>query len=605
MKDENNDKVETAGENGAGGDAEVSSLDTLRHSAAHVLAQAVKNIYPTAKLAIGPAVRDGFYYDFEFKTPITDEDFPKIEAEMARIVKADLPFVRKEVARRTALKLMRDGGETYKVDIINKLPDEAVISLYSQGDFTDLCRGPHLPSTGGVKAFKLTSVAGAYWRGDEKNKMLTRVYGTAFFTQKELDAHLARLEEAKRRDHRRLGPALELFHIDDTAPGMPYLLPRGMRIFNSLVDFWRTEHYKRGYKEISGPVLSHKKLWETSGHWGHYKDNMFLIENEGKPAEYAVKPMNCPNSIIVYQTKVRSYRELPLRFSTVDVIHRNEKSGTLHGLLRVQMFRQDDAHIFITREQIASEINGILDISDKFYSVLGLKYRAALSTRPVDFMGDIALWDKAEAELKTILNARYGESGYSINEGDGAFYGPKIDIKMEDAIGREWQLGTIQLDFQLPLNFNLSYAAADGSRLPPVLIHRVVYGSLERFMGVLIEHFAGAFPFWLSPVQVGIVPIKPQHNDYAQKILDALVDERVYAEVDTEDSPMGGKIKNYQLAKTPYILVVGDREVAEGTVSVRIRGGAQVQGVKPDAFVAVCRRLLKEKNLELITQFTE
>jgi len=584
--------------------ASASALETLRHSASHVLAQAVKNIYPTVKLAIGPATKDGFYYDFDFKTPVTADDFPKIEKEMQRIIKADIPFVLSEVSRQQALKSMKFFNEDYKVELINDLPKGTVISFYTQGDFTDLCKGPHLKSTGEIKAVKLISVAGAYWRGSEKNKMLTRIYGTAFLTKKELDEYIDRLEQAKLRDHRKLGTEAELYYIDDTAPGMPFLLPRGLKIQQALLDFWRTEHAKQGYNEISGPLISHKKLWETSGHWGHYKDNMFLIENEdGKPAEYAVKPMNCPNAISVYRTKVRSYRDLPLRYSTCDVIHRNEKSGTLHGLLRVQMFRQDDAHTFITKGQIADEINNILDIADKFYNILGLKYQTALSTRPESFMGGIEDWDKAEAGLKDVLDKRYGADNYIINEGDGAFYGPKIDIKMEDAIGRSWQLGTIQLDFQLPQSFGLHYTESDGSRVPPVLIHRVIYGSLERFMGVLIEHFGGIFPFWLSPVQVGIVPIKPEHNAYAKAVFDQLIDERIYAEADYGDSAMGGKISAYRAAKAPYTLVIGDKEVAEGVVSVRIRGGKQVNGVKLESFIGACRRLLKEKPLGLTEEF--
>jgi len=579
-------------------------LETLRHSASHVLAQAVRNIYPTVKLAIGPSTKDGFYYDFDFKTPVTADDFPKIEQEMARIIKADMPFVRKEVSRQAALKLTKGSGEDYKTELISELPAGTAISFYTQGDFTDLCRGPHIERTGGIKAVKLISVAGAYWRGSEKNKMLTRIYGTAFETKKELDEYIHNLEEAKRRDHRKLGPAMDLYHIDETAPGMPFLLPRGLKIQQALVDFWRIEHLKEGYQEISGPQISHKKIWETSGHWGHYKENMFLIENEdGKPAEYAVKPMNCPNAITVFQTKVRSYRDLPLRYSTCDVIHRNEKSGTLHGLLRVQMFRQDDAHIFITKSQIATEINDILNIADRFYKILGLKYTATLSTRPESFIGAIEDWDKAEAELKDILDGRYGAGNYAVSEGDGAFYGPKIDIKMEDAIGRSWQLGTIQLDFQLPQSFGLLYTESDGSRQPPILIHRVVYGSLERFMGVLIEHFAGIFPFWLSPVQVGIVPIKPQHNAYAKEIFEKLIDERIYAEANYEDLPMGGKVNDYRAAKAPYTLVIGDKEMAEGAVSVKIRGGKQVNGVKIESFIAACRKMLKEKPLGLIEEF--
>ncbi|GHU98176.1 threonine--tRNA ligase [Clostridia bacterium] len=577
-------------------------LETLRHSASHILAQAVKNIYPTVKLAIGPAVKEGFYYDFEFKTPVTAEDFPQIEKEMEAIVRADQKFERAEVTRKKALDLMRAAGEDYKAELINDLPEGEKITLYKNGAFTDLCRGPHVESTGKVKAFKLTSVAGAYWRGSEKNKMLTRIYGTAFFTKEELDAYLVQVEEAKRRDHRVLGKQLELFHIDDTAPGMPFFLPRGWRVFQNLMTFWRREHLKAGYQEISGPQISHKKIWETSGHWGHYRDNMFLIDNAGKPVDFAIKPMNCPNAITVYQIKVRSYRDLPLRYSTNDVIHRNEKSGTLHGLLRVQMFRQDDAHIFVRKNQIAEEINAIINLADKLYGVLGLKCRATLSTRPEDFMGDKADWDKAEAELKSILDGRYGVNGYSTDEGGGAFYGPKIDFKMEDAIGREWQLGTVQLDFQLPLNFGLTYTESDGSLVPPVLIHRAVYGSVERFLGVLIEHFAGAFPFWLAPVPVGIVPIKPQHNEYALKVKERLVEEGIYAEIDLNDAHMSNKIKEYQLAKAPYILVVGDKEMQNGTVAVRIRGGSQIVA-GADAFIAAVTELNKSRALELTAAF--
>ena len=572
-------------------------LETLRHSAAHVLAQAVKNIYPTVKLAIGPAIKDGFYYDFDFLTPITADDFPKIEKEMERIVRAGQAFGRSEATRAKAIDIMAGAGEDYKVELIAELPEGEAITLYKNGPFTDLCRGPHVENTGEIKAFKLTSVAGAYWRGSEKNKMLTRIYGTAFFTKAELDAYLAQVEEAKRRDHRVLGRQMELFHIDDTAPGMPFFLPRGWRIYQNLMKLWRAEHAKAGYQEISGPQISHKKIWETSGHWGHYRDNMFLIDNEKAPVEYAIKPMNCPNAVVVYQTKVRSYRDLPLRYSTNDVIHRNEKSGTLHGLLRVQMFRQDDAHIFCAKKQIAAEIGSIIDLAGKLYGVLGLKCTATLSTRPVDFMGGIEDWDRAESELKAILDARYGE-GYDTDEGGGAFYGPKIDFKMEDAIGREWQLGTVQLDFQLPQSFGLAYAENDGSLIPPVMIHRAIFGSLERFIGVLTEHFAGAFPFWLAPVQVGIVPIKPEHNEYALSIKEKLEAAGVYAEADLNDIHMSNKIKEYQLAKAPYILVLGGKEMENKTAAVRIRGGRQAV-MDADAFVALAAGLVKDRALEL------
>lgn len=572
------------------------------HSASHVMGQAIKRIWPDAQLTIGPAVDNGFYYDVDLKHAITPDDYPIIEAEMRKIVKADYPIEYSVKSREEALAWAEKEHETYKTELIEALPEDETISFYGQGEWADLCAGPHIRSTGQIKAFKIMSLAGAYWHGDENNKMLQRVYGVAFPKKSLLDEHLAKLEEAQKRDHRKLGPQLDLFFLDDTAPGMPYWLPKGWKLFNTLLEFWRDEHEKRGYQEISSPQINYNKLWRQSGHWDHYKDNMFVIpisENE----IYGVKPMNCPNAIVVYKRKTRSYRDLPLRLSDCDVLHRKEKSGQLHGLLRVQMFRQDDSHNFITENQIYDEINGILDIADLFYGIFGLEYRPELSTRPADFMGDIALWDKAEAALKEILDKRYGEGGYDINEGDGAFYGPKIDIMMKDALDRTWQMGTIQVDFQLPRNFDLTYMDKDGEFKVPVMIHRVIYGSLERFIGLLIESTAGKFPFWLSPLQVGIVPVREFHNEYAQSIADQLRDHRIRVEVDDRDAQMGGKISKFRKELLPYILIVGDKEKEANTVSVRIRDGVQLHNIPVDAFLKVVDIMNKKRELQLRDSF--
>ena len=574
-----------------------------RHSMSHILAKAMLELYPTAQLAIGPPISDGFYYDFALPTTLSTADHAPIEAKMREVMLRKEAFTRKELTRAEALELFKN--QPFKVELINDLPEGEAITTYETGDdFVDLCAGPHVENAQELLpwAFSVASVTGAYWRGDAERPMLQRVYVYAFPTKDELKKHLALLEEAKKRDHRKLGPQLDLFFMDDTAPGMPYWLPKGWKLFNCLMDFWREEHEKRGYQEISAPQINEVSLWKTSGHWAHYQDNMFIVPLSEEQT-FAVKPMNCPNAMIVYQRKSRSYRDLPLRFSDCDVLHRKEVSGTLHGLLRVQMFRQDDSHNFITEDQIADEINAIMDIADLFYGVFGMEYRPELSTRPADFMGDPALWDKAEAELKEILDKRYGEGNYGINEGDGAFYGPKIDIMMKDALGRVWQMGTAQLDFQLPRSFKLTYADKDGTLKTPVVIHRVVYGSMERFIGLLLEHFAGAFPYWISPVQVGIVPIREQHGEYALQIRDRLREAGVRCEIDLEDETMGSKIKNYRLAKLPYVLIVGDEEMNAGTVSLRTRSGKQVNGISLDAFLAACTEMRKTRALELCEEF--
>ena len=580
----------------------VEAIEMGRHSLAHVLAKAVTELYSDVKLAIGPAIDTGFYYDFDIPTSISDVDFEKIETRMAEIIKRREPFVRKEISTDNALMLFQQ--EPYKLELINALDGKEDISIYYLGDdFFDLCRGPHVADTSELRgwSFKISAVAGAYWRGDEKNPMLQRVYVHAYPTKAELREYLNFLEEAKKRDHRKLGPQLDLFFMDDTAPGMPYWLPSGWKMFNILLDFWREEHEKRNYHEISSPLVNSNSLWKTSGHWEHYKDNMFIIPLSEEQV-FAVKPMNCPNAMLVYQRKTRSYRDLPLRFSDCDVLHRNEVSGTLHGLLRVQMFRQDDSHNFISEDQIYSEINSILDIADLFYDVFGLTYSPVLSTRPADFMGDIALWDEAEKELKAVLDARYGDD-YQINEGDGAFYGPKIDIMMKDALNRVWQMGTIQLDFQLSRNFGLTYTDRDGQQKIPVVVHRVVYGSIERFMGILIEHFAGKFPFWITAQQVGIVPVQDSHIDYANEIAEKLRFEKIRTQVDASNGTMGNKIKSFRQELYPYILIVGDKEKENGTISLRVRTGKQVNNISLESFIVACKHMTETHALELCEEF--
>ena len=539
----------------------------FRHTTSHIMAQAIKRLYPDTKLAIGPSIEDGFYYDIDRETPLVAEDLEKIEAEMKKIVKEDLPIKQYTMPRSEAIAYFKEKDEPYKVELIEDLPEDAVISFYSQGEFTDLCAGPHLMSTKPVKAFKLTSLAGAYWRGSEKNKMLQRVYGTSYPKKAELEEYLHMMEEAKKRDHRKLGKELGLFMMREEGPGFPFFLPKGMELKNQLLDYWREIHKKAGYVEISTPIMLSRHLWETSGHWDHYKDNMYttVIDDE----DFAIKPMNCPGGILVYESEPRSYRDLPLRMGELGLVHRHEKSGQLHGLMRVRCFTQDDAHIFMTPEQVRDEIKGVVKLINEVYSLFGFKYHVELSTRPEDSMGSDEDWDMATEALRGALD----DLGlpYVVNEGDGAFYGPKIDFHLEDSIGRTWQCGTIQLDFQLPLRFNLEYTGADGEKHRPIMIHRVIFGSIERFIGILIEHFAGAFPTWLAPVQVKVLPISDKYMGYAQKVLDELNNSGVRAEIDTRAEKIGYKIREAQMKKIPYMLVVGAKEEEDGLVSVRSR----------------------------------
>ena len=539
----------------------------FRHTTSHIMAQAIKRLYPDTKLAIGPSIEDGFYYDIDRETPLVAEDLENIEAEMKKIVKEDLPIKQYTMPRSEAIAYFKEKDEPYKVELIEDLPEDSVISFYSQGEFTDLCAGPHLMSTKPVKAFKLTSLAGAYWRGSEKNKMLQRVYGTSYPKKAELEEYLHMMEEAKKRDHRKLGKELGLFMMREEGPGFPFFLPKGMELKNQLLDYWREIHKKAGYVEISTPIMLSRHLWETSGHWDHYKDNMYttVIDDE----DFAIKPMNCPGGILVYESEPRSYRDLPLRMGELGLVHRHEKSGQLHGLMRVRCFTQDDAHIFMTPEQVRDEIKGVVKLINEVYSLFGFKYHVELSTRPEDSMGSDEDWDMATEALRGALD----DLGlpYVVNEGDGAFYGPKIDFHLEDSIGRTWQCGTIQLDFQLPLRFNLEYTGADGEKHRPIMIHRVIFGSIERFIGILIEHFAGAFPTWLAPVQVKVLPISDKYMDYAQKVLDELNNSGVRAEIDTRAEKIGYKIREAQMKKIPYMLVVGAKEEEDGLVSVRSR----------------------------------
>ena len=580
-------------------------LANYRHSMAHVLAKAVIELWGNdVQYAIGPQVDDGFYYDFKLDHNISKDDYPAIENKMREILKRKESWTRKEISRDEALNLFKD--QKYKTELICDLPADEVISIYYTGDdFVDLCRGPHIESSQELLsvAFQIKFVSGSYWRGDEHNDQLQRVYVYAFPDKKQLKDHLDMIKEAMERDHKKLGPELELFMFHETAPGMPYWLPKGWAMYNALLSYWRKEHLPHGYQEISAPVLNEKQLWVTSGHWAHYQNGMFIAPVD-ENTTFAIKPMNCPNAINVYRNRGRSYKELPLRYSQTDVIHRREKSGELNGLFRVQEFHQDDAHIFVTEEQIESEISDIMDIAKSIYATFGLTYTAELSTRPDDFMGDIALWDKAEASLKSILTDKFGADGFEINEGDGAFYGPKIDLGMRDCLGRQWQMGTIQLDFQLPLNFNLKYVAPDGSLKQPVMIHRAIFGSFERFIGILIEHFKGQFPLWLSPVQVAVVPIRPEHNDYAKKIADLLLDSDIRFEVDYSDQNMKNKIKRFKLERVPYVLVVGDKEAENETVAVNIRGVKDNKfGVPLAQFIDNVKAQQKQFTLDLNTEF--
>ena len=564
-----------------------------RHSLAHVMAKAIMKLYPKTKLTIGPAIEDGFYYDLDTAESFTEDVLPKIEKEMKNIISHNEKFVRREVSKAEALEMFKDNE--YKTELINELPENEVISVYYLGDdFVDLCRGPHVESTGKLQNFgyKLAKINGAYWRGNEKNKMLQRVYAYAFKDKKKLADYLNMLEEAKKRDHRKLGREQELFFFDETAPGMAYWLPKGFTILNTLINFWRDEHQKRGYQEFSGPQLNSSILWKTSGHWDHYKEDMYVLkDSDGK--EQALKPMNCPNSIKVFASKMRSYKDLPLRFNDVDVIHRNEKSGQLNGLFRVRMFRQDDSHNYITEDQIGSEIKEIIKIADYIYGVFGLDYQLTLSTRPQDFMGEIETWNKAESDLRAVLDELCGKGNYRVNEGDGAFYGPKIDIKMKDCLGREWQMGTVQLDFQLPMRFGITYVDAEGEKKTPIMIHRAILGSFERFIGIITEHFAGPFPLWLSPVQVVVAPLTDRNAEYAKSVYEKLQAAGIRVELDDRNEKIGYKIRESQLMKNPYFLILGDEEQNNQTISYRARKNVQENGVKLDDFIAKIKQEIK------------
>lgn len=566
----------------------------LRHTASHILAQAVKRLYPDVKLGIGPAIANGFYYDLDTEHTFTPEDLDKIQAEMTAIVKENLSLVRVEVSRDEAVAMFNEQGEDYKVELIRDLPEDAVISLYRQGDFVDLCAGPHVSSTGKVKAIKLQSLAGAYWRGDSDRKMLQRIYGTAFEKKAELDAYLTMLEEAAKRDHRKLGRELDLFSIQDEGPGFPFFHPKGMVIRNELENFWRKLHVKYGYQEIKTPIILHQRLWQQSGHWDHYRDNMYFTKIDGE--DYAVKPMNCPGGILVYRTQHHSYRDLPLRTCELGLVHRHELSGALHGLMRVRSFTQDDAHIFMLPSQIKTEIQGVIDLFNTVYSVFGLSYHAELSTRPDDSMGSDEVWETATNALKEALDEL--KMPYKINEGDGAFYGPKIDFHLQDSIGRTWQCGTIQLDMLMPEKFDLTYVGEDGQRHRPVMIHRVAYGSLERFIGILIEHYAGAFPTWLAPVQVEILPITDRQQAYADEIAAALREQDIRVEIDDRSEKIGYKIREAQVQKIPYMLVVGDKEAESKTVAVRHRAHGDIGVQQLESFMNHILKEIADKSAE-------
>ncbi|WP_018249037.1 threonine--tRNA ligase [Orenia marismortui] len=556
-------------------------LEVYRHTAAHVLAQAVKRLYDDVKLAIGPTIDDGFYYDFDMEHRISEEDFEKIEKEMKKIINEKYAIKREVLSKEEAIELMKELGEDYKVELIEELEDDTV-SIYTQGEFRDLCRGPHLPSTGKLKnnAFKLLSVAGAYWRGDENNKMLQRVYATAFYKKAQLDEHLERLEEAKKRDHRKLGKQLDLFSLQEEGPGFPFFHPKGMVLRNQLVDFWKEEHRKAGYQEIKTPIILNQSLWKQSGHWDHYRDDMYFTQIDEQ--DFAVKPMNCPGGILVYKDKKHSYRDLPIRMGELGLVHRHELSGTLHGLMRVRNFTQDDAHIFCLPSQIEEELTGVIKLVDTIYNAFGFKYNVELSTKPDKAMGSDELWDQATSALEEAIKAN--DLDYEINEGDGAFYGPKIDFHLEDCLGRTWQCGTIQLDFQMPERFDLTYVGSDGEEHRPVMIHRAIYGSLERFMGILIEHYAGAFPTWLAPVQAQIIPITDNHIDYSYKVKEELESAGIRVDVDIRQEKVGYKIREAQVQQIPYMLIIGDDEVESETVSVRDRREGDLGAVKVDEF---------------------
>ncbi|PXV62583.1 threonine--tRNA ligase [Halanaerobium congolense] len=570
------------------------ALEILRHTASHIMAQAVKRLYDNVQVAIGPAIDDGFYYDFNLDKTINDESLAEIEAEMQKIIEEDIEIERKVLPRAEAVALMEERNEKYKLELIDELEDQ-MISLYFQGDYVDLCRGPHLPSTGYVKAFKLMNVAGAYWRGDENNEMLQRIYGTAFASEKDLEKYINRMEEAKKRDHRKLGKELDLFSIQDEGKGFPFFHPKGMALRNELVDFWKEEHRKAGYEEIKTPIILDESLWHQSGHWDHYKDNMYFTEIDGDT--HAVKPMNCPGGILVYKDSMHSYRELPIRMAELGLVHRHEMSGALHGLMRVRSFTQDDAHIYCLPDQIEDELSGVIKLVDRLYSAFGFNYKVELSTKPENAMGSDEQWDRAIKALKNSIERN--DLDYEINEGDGAFYGPKIDFHLEDSIGRTWQCGTIQLDFQMPERFDLSYIGQDGEEHRPAMIHRAIYGSIERFIGILIEHFAGAFPTWIAPVQVEIIPVSDDQIDYALQVKEALSKEKIRVEVDSRSEQVGYKIRDAQVKQIPYMLIVGGREEENGTVSVRDRREGDLGTSKLSEFNA---KILEEIEAKAISQ---
>ncbi|MDU3603884.1 MAG: threonine--tRNA ligase [Veillonella sp.] len=565
---------------------------TLRHTASHVMAQAVKRLWPEAKLAIGPAIDKGFYYDIDMEHTLTPEDLTKIEKEMSRIVKENLPITKSVMSRQEAIEFFKSKNEDYKVELIEDLSEDAVISCYAQGDFVDLCAGPHVASTGKVKAFKLQSIAGAYWRGDEKNKMLQRIYGTAFEKKEELDAYLHMLEEAAKRDHRKLGKELGLFVIKEEGPGFPFFLPKGMALRNELENFWREVHHDFEYDEIRTPIILNKHLWETSGHWDHYRENMYttIIDDE----EYAIKPMNCPGGILVYQNEMHSYRDLPLRYAELGLVHRHELSGALHGLFRVRAFTQDDAHVFMLPEQMQSELMKVIELFDRIYSQFGLKYHVELSTKPDNAMGDDAIWEAATEALRNAIEAKGID--YVINPGDGAFYGPKLDYHIEDSLGRTWQCGTIQLDMNLPERFNVEYIGEDGQKHRTIMIHRACFGSMERFIGILTEHYAGAFPTWMAPVQVKVLPISEKHVEYANQLAKQMRHDYVRVEVDDRNEKIGYKIRQAQMEKVPYMLVVGDKEMEDNSVNVRKHGGDELGTVPFDEFFNSIKIEIKERN---------
>ena len=561
------------------------------HTTSHIMAQAVKRLFPNAKVTIGPAIDKGFYYDFDVEKPFTEEDLQKIEDEMRRIIKEDLVIERFELKREDAIKLMEDRNEPYKVELIKELPDGEIISFYKQGEFTDLCRGPHLPSTGCVKAIKLLSSSGAYWRGDEHNKMLQRIYGISFPKQSEIDEYLNMLEEAKKRDHKKLGKDLELFMMSPEGPGFPFFLPKGMVLRNILEDYWRKIHKENGYVEIKTPMILNEELWHRSGHWEHYKENMYTTKIDD--IDYGIKPMNCPGGMIVYKNSLHSYKELPIRAGELGLVHRHEKSGQLNGLFRVRCFTQDDAHIFCLPDQIQDEIKGVMKLVDEVYSKFGFDYTIELSTRPEDSMGADELWEMAEGALKQVLKDTGKE--YALNEGDGAFYGPKIDFHIKDCLGRDWQCGTIQLDFQMPERFDLTYIGEDGEKHRPVMLHRVIFGSIERFIGIITEHFAGAFPLWLSPVQVSILPISDNQKEYATKIKNELEKLDIRVELDDRQEKIGYNIREAQLQKVPYMLILGEKEVLTNTVGVRVRKQGDIGQMSLDDFITRVKKEIEDK----------